>query len=99
MAANLPVKPKAPAPAASYWVALDHVDCTVKGDRLQTPVSTGVLGAPGTVVLFGMTDVNDRGRARAGGLARVPAKWTPVRRKGHAPFGNLELSPVHPNRG
>ncbi len=75
-AADLPYARKAPpAPPAtgSFWVELDYLAWTVKGDHLPPLVTTGptgVLGAPGTAVLFGDSTVNDGwrsgGRLQAG---------------------------------
>jgi hypothetical protein len=74
-AADLPVVTKAPPPPAvgSFWAELDYLAWTVKGDRLPALVTTGttgVLGAPGTTVLFGDARVNDGwrsgGRLQAG---------------------------------
>ncbi len=75
-AADLPNLRKAPPPppaADAFWVQLDYLAWTVKGDHLPALVTTGttgVLGAPGTTVLFGNADVNDGwrsgGRLQAG---------------------------------
>jgi putative beta barrel porin BBP7 len=65
LAADLRVKAKAPPPAAAspYWIEGDYLLWTVKGDKLPALVTTGNLGAPGTVVLFGDSAVNDRWRS------------------------------------
>src|SRR5262249_39754470 len=75
-AADLPAKPvlKAPPPAhGRFWVAAEYLNWSAKGDRLPPLVTTspqgtplaqaGVLGAPGTSVLFGDSIVNDRWRS------------------------------------
>lgn len=65
-AADMRVKAKAPPPvAAPFWIEADYLLWTVKGDKLPPLVSTGNLGAPGTVVLFGDSAVNDRWRSGA----------------------------------
>lgn len=71
-AAELPLARKAPpmAPPESnpFWVEVDALAWTVKGDHLPALVTTGpsgVLGAPGTAVLFGDSTVNDGWRAGA----------------------------------
>ncbi len=64
-AADLRVKAKAPPPAGAFWIEADYLLWTVKGDKLPALVSTGPLGAPGTVVLFGDAAVNDRLRSGA----------------------------------
>ena len=79
-AADLTVKAKPKAPATtSYWVEADYLYWTVKGDKLPALVSTGILGAPGTVVLFGDSTVNDRwhsgGRVRAGAWFDPQRSW------------------------
>ncbi len=65
-AADLPLATKAPpAPPADpspFWVGIDALAWTVKGDHLPALVTTGptgMLGAPGTTVLFGGSAVND----------------------------------------
>src|SRR5438270_7340994 len=71
-AADLPLVTKAPPPppASLFWVELDYLAWNVKGDHLPPLVTTGVLGAPGTAVLFGDSRVNDGwrsgGRLQAG---------------------------------
>ena len=72
VAADLPVITKA-APLAladpdRFWVGMDYLAWSVKGDRLPPLVTTspagtplaqaGVLGPPGTTVLFGDSSVN-----------------------------------------
>ena len=63
-----------------FWVGAEYLRWTVKGDKLPALVTTsppgtplaqgGVLGFPGTAVLFGDSTVNDGwrsgGRAQAG---------------------------------
>jgi hypothetical protein len=65
-AADLRLKAKAPPPpppAGAFWLEADYLLWSVKGDKLPALASTGVLGAPGTVVLFGDAAVNDRWRS------------------------------------
>jgi len=75
-AADLPLVTKAPPPApatGSFWIEAEALAWTVKGDHLPALVTTsppgtpqslaGVLGAPGTAVLFGDSSVNDDWRA------------------------------------
>jgi hypothetical protein len=64
IAADMRVKAKAPPPAASpFWIEADYLLWTVKGDKLPALVTNGILGAPGTAVLFGDAAVNDRWRS------------------------------------
>ena len=77
VAADLPLARKAPpAPPSDpspFWVEIDALAWTVKGDHLPALVTTsppgtpfataGTLGAPGTAVLFGDSTVNDGWRA------------------------------------
>ena len=81
-AADLPLKarPLAAADAGRFWAEMEYLAWSVKGDRLPSLVTTsptgtplsqaGILGAPGTTVLFGDSSVNDGwrsgGRLRAG---------------------------------
>jgi hypothetical protein len=81
-AADLPLKarPLAPPDAGRFWAEMEYLAWSVKGDRLPPLVTTsptgtplaqaGILGAPGTTVLFGDSSVNDGwrsgGRLRAG---------------------------------
>jgi hypothetical protein len=64
-AADLRLKAKAPPPppAGGFWLEADYLFWSVKGDKLPALASTGALGAPGTVVLFGDAAVNDRWRS------------------------------------
>ena len=80
-ASDLTVKPvyKAPPPpppsAPSFWIAGEYLIWSAKGDKLPALVTTsppgtpqplaGVLGAPGTSVLFGNGRVNDDWRSGA----------------------------------
>ena len=80
--ADLPLKarPLAAADAGRFWAEMEYLAWSVKGDRLPPLVTTsptgtplsqaGILGAPGTTVLFGDSSVNDGwrsgGRLRAG---------------------------------
>jgi hypothetical protein len=93
-AADLPLVAKAPpkdADAGSrFWVEIDALAWTVKGDRLPALVTTspagtpfaqaGVLGAPGTSVLFGDSAVN--GDWRAGGRLRAGYWFDPQHNRG-----------------
>src|SRR5262245_31050548 len=76
-AADLPVKAiyKAPPPPLSggFWIGAEYLLWSAKGDKLPPLVTTspagtpaplaGVLGTPGTSVLFGDSSVNDRWRS------------------------------------
>ena len=79
-AADLPMKRirKASAPPPRYggfWITGEYLNWSAKGDKLPPLVTTsppgtplaqaGVLGAPGTSVLFGDESVNDRWRSGA----------------------------------
>jgi len=69
-AADLPLKarPPAPADAGQFWVEMEYLAWSVKGDRLPPLVTTspagtpqaqaGILGPPSTTVLFGDSSVN-----------------------------------------
>jgi hypothetical protein len=56
-----------------FWAEVDYLGWTVRGDRLPALITTsppgtpraqaGVLGAPGTTVLFGASDANDGWRS------------------------------------
>jgi hypothetical protein len=89
IAADLPVVTKAPPPdPGRFWVEFDYLAWTVKGDKLPPLVTTsppgtpqaqaGVLGAPGTSVLFGDSTVNDEWRS---GLRAQIGYWFDPRRK------------------
>ena len=75
-AADLPLVTKAPPPplsGGSFWAEVDYLAWTVKGDKLPPLVTTsvagtplaqaGVLGVPGTSVLFGDSTTNDKWRS------------------------------------
>ncbi len=76
-AADLPLKapPLKPADASLFWAEMEYLAWSVRGDRLPPLVTTspagtplaqaGVLGVPGTTVLFGDSSVN--GGWRSGG--------------------------------
>jgi hypothetical protein len=83
VAADLPITKAAPPiadPGSPFWAEIDYLGWTVKGDRpppllTTSPAGTpqaaaGVLGAPGTSVLFGNSAVDDGwrsgGRLQAG---------------------------------
>ena len=78
VAADLKPRPllKAPPPPPSaFWIGAEYLIWSSKGDRLPPLVTTsppgtpqaqaGVLGAPGTTVLFGNDGSNDRWRSGA----------------------------------
>jgi hypothetical protein len=80
-AGDLPLKvPPAAPPADPFWIGIDYLGWSVKGDHLPPLVTTspagtprpqaGVLGAPGTTVLFGDSSVDNGwrsgGRVQAG---------------------------------
>jgi Putative beta barrel porin-7 (BBP7) len=103
VAADLPVITKA-APLAladpdRFWVGMDYLAWSVKGDRLPPLVTTspagtplaqaGVLGPPGTTVLFGDSSVN--GGWRSGGQLRAGYWFDPKHETGiEANFFGLE---------
>src|SRR5260370_38490640 len=72
--------PPAPADAGQFWVEMEYLAWSVKGDRLPPLVTTspagtppaqaGILGSPGTTVQFGDSSVN--GGCRSGG--RLPRR-------------------------
>jgi Putative beta barrel porin-7 (BBP7) len=76
-AADMPLITKAPSPQpvdpGQFWVGMEYLAWSVKGDRLPPLVTTspagtplpqaGVLGAAGTTVLFGNSGVNDGWRS------------------------------------
>jgi len=73
-AADMPSKAPAPAPQAggSVWAEAEYLYWQTKGDKLPALVTTGpdtllatagVLGAPGTSVLFGQSTVNQDWRS------------------------------------
>ena len=89
VAADLPAVTKAPPPdSGRLWVEFDYLAWTVKGDKLPPLVTTsppgtplvqaGVLGAPGTSVLFGDSTVNDEWRS---GLRARIGYWFDSRRR------------------
>jgi hypothetical protein len=94
-AADLPLATKAPSATrdygSQYWVEADFLGWTVSGDKLPALVTTsplgtpapfaGVLGAPGTTVLFGNSAANDNWRAGgrlAGGYWFDPSHKTGI---------------------
>jgi hypothetical protein len=90
-AADLPLK--APAKIVEFnpfWAEADALGWSVKGDHLPALVTTspagtprasaGVLGAPGTTVLFGNSDVNEDWRA--GGRITAGYWFDPSRSRG-----------------
>ena len=67
-AADMPVKAPAPPPHAggSFWAEAEYLYWQTKGDGLPALVTTGVtgiLGTPGTSVLFGQSTVNEDWRS------------------------------------
>lgn len=75
-AADLPLKaPPKPVEFNPFWAEIDYLAWNVTGDKLPALVTTspvgtplaaaGVLGQPGTTVLFGDSGVNDRWRSGA----------------------------------
>ncbi len=109
-AADMSVITKAPPPPPSsqFWVDVDYLAWTVKGDKLPPLVSTsapgatlfqaGVLGTPGTSVLFGDATVNDGWRS---GLRFQAGYWfDPRHTRGiEASFFNLDRASTAFNAG
>src|SRR5262245_36117689 len=73
-AADMPAKAPPPPPQAggSFWAEAEYLYWQIKGDKLPALVTTGpdtllatagVLGAPGTSVLFGQSTVNQDWRS------------------------------------
>jgi hypothetical protein len=98
-AADLPLKAPAPADASPFWAEMDYLAWSVKGDRLPALVTTspagmpraqgGILGAPGTTVLFGDSSVN--GGWRSGGRLNAGYWFDPRHSSGiEASFFGLE---------
>ena len=93
-AADMPVKAPAPAPqlGGSFWAEAEYLYWQTKGDRLPALVTTGVtgvLGAPGTSVLFGQSTVNEDWRS--GVRVRAGYWLDPTRNMGiEAHFFGLE---------
>jgi Putative beta barrel porin-7 (BBP7) len=91
-AADLPLKapPKIPDSGSLFWGEIDYLGWSVKGDRPPPLVTTspagtpriqaGVIGAPGTTVLFGDSSVN--GAWRSGGRLQAGYWFDPSRTKG-----------------
>ena len=91
-AADLPIKapPKAPDTTGQFWIGVDYLAWSVKGDHLPALVTTspagtpllqaGVLGAPLTTVLFGNSTVN--GGWRSGGRLQAGYWFDPQRSRG-----------------
>jgi hypothetical protein len=103
VAADLPLITKAaplpPADPGQFWVGMDYLAWSVKGDRLPALVTTsppgtplaqaGMLGPPGTTVLFGDSSVN--GGWRSGGRLRAGYWFDPQHRTGiEASFFGLQ---------
>jgi hypothetical protein len=92
LAADLPIKapPKIPDSFNPFWVEVDALAWTVKGDHPPPLVTTsptgtplgvaGVLGQPGTTVLFGDSSVN--GGWRPGGRLQAGYWFDPSRKQG-----------------
>jgi hypothetical protein len=101
LAADLPLKarPLKPADASRFWIGMDYLAWSVKGDRLPPLVTTsptgtplgqaGVLGPPSTTVLFGDSSVN--GGWRSGGRLSAGYWFDPQHKTGiEASFFGLE---------
>src|SRR5260370_18514070 len=91
--------PPAPADAGQFWVEMEYLAWSVKGDRLPPLVTTspagtpqaqaGILGPPSTTVLFGDSSVN--GDWRSGGRLSAGYWFYPQHRSGIEPsFFGLE---------
>jgi hypothetical protein len=94
VAADLPLITKAPQPEPAdpgqFWIGMEYLAWSVKGDRLPPLVTTspagtsfaqaGVLGAAGTAVLFGNSSVNDGWRS--GGRLTAGYWFDPLHRTG-----------------
>ena len=100
-AADLPIKAPAKIPDSGslFWAEVDYLAWNVKGDRPPPLVTTspagtslpqaGVIGAPGTTVLFGDSSVN--GGWRSGGRLQAGYWFDPSRKKGiEVSFFDLE---------
>jgi hypothetical protein len=89
-AADLPGLPRAPAAVApaggGFWIGAEFLYWSAKGDRLPplvtttTPGGTGILGSPGTALLFGNQTVNDDWRP--GGRLQAGYWFDPDRKMG-----------------
>lgn len=92
-AADLPLVAKAaPVPDSGnrFWAEIDYLGWSAKGDRLPPMITTspagtplpqaGVVGAPGTTVLFGNSAVNDGWRS--GGRLQAGYWLDPQRNRG-----------------
>jgi hypothetical protein len=103
IAADMPLITKAPQPEPAdpgqFWIGMEYLAWSVKGDRLPPLVTTspagtpfaqaGVLGAAGTTVLFGNSSVNDGWRS--GGRLTAGYWFDPQHRTGiEASFFGLE---------
>jgi Putative beta barrel porin-7 (BBP7) len=109
VAADLPTVTKAPPPdPGRLWVEFDYLAWTVKGDKLPPLATTsppgtpqaqaGVLGVPGTSVLFGDSTVNDEWRS--GLRARIGYWFDPQRTIGfEGSFFGLEQASTEFNAG
>jgi hypothetical protein len=83
-------RPPPPPPSGSFWIGADYLLWSTKGDRLPPLVTTGppgtprsqagVVGAPGTTVLFGDGAVADGWRS--GVRLRGGYRFEPERRSG-----------------
>lgn len=74
---------RAPQSGGKFWLDVDYLYWTAKGDRLPALVTqggNGALGSAGTSVLFGNTDVNDGWRS--GARVRFGYWFDPARRNG-----------------
>lgn len=89
-AADLPAAPPRIDPGSRFWISGEYLLWNAKGDRLPPLVTTsppgtplidaGVLGAPGTAVLFGAATANQNwlsgGRVRAGFWLDDSREWS-----------------------
>jgi hypothetical protein len=102
LAADVPLPAKAPPPAAGqFWAEVDYLAWTVKGDKLPPLVTSsppgtirsqaGVLGLPGTSVLFGDSTVNDGWRS---GLRAQIGYWFDPQKTRGLEFGGFGLDQV-----
>jgi hypothetical protein len=111
VAADLPLftkRPPSPAAPGRFWAEMEYLAWTVTGDKLPPLVTTspsgtpiaqaGLLGAPGTTVLFGDSTVNDGWRS--GGGVRAGYWFDPQHTNGiEASFFGLEQASTGFNAG
>ncbi len=92
LAADMPLKAPTPPeqPFDPFWIGIDYLGWSVKGDHLPALITTspagtplaqaGLLGAPGTAVLFGDSSVD--GGWRSGGRVQAGYWFDPQRARG-----------------